>query len=432
MILPCRCCSRSVVLLALLTAGCTPGTSRAHQLEEADSLFRQGHFADAEARYRQLVAREPANAAVMVTLGRIALLGNRLAEAEQWLGQALATDRSPADAARLLAEVHYRRDDFSRAAPLLGAAGKDAKAAKLASFGDRRPYRVTGPASGTRLPFATTDPLPVVPVRVNGSPPVYFLIDTGGGETILDPEFAASVGARRFGVEQGRYAGDMTASFEHGAIDSLALGELMVHDLPVHLLPTRRMAAAAGGRAVEGILGTVLLYHFLATLDYAGGVLHLRPRSPAGPHGSGTLSSAAGAVTVPFWLAGDHYIVAWGRVNAGRPMLLFVDTGLAGNAFTCPRSTVDEMGIQLREDRAVEATGPGGPVRIVPFRLDSLSLGDATRTSLTALFGPFPESLEYQHGFRIGGLISHAFFRPYAVTFDFAAMQIVLEQGDPR
>ena len=40
-----------------------------------------------------------------------------------------------------------------------------------------------------------------------------------------------------------------------------------------------------------------------------------------------------------------------------------------------------------------------------------------------------PPSVEYQHGFRIGGIISHGFFRTYALTFDFEKMRFLLHPG---
>ena len=51
----------------------------------------------------------------------------------------------------------------------------------------------------TRVKFVQTDPLPIVRTRIDGSEDVLLLIDTGAAELILDPEFAATVGAVRFG-----------------------------------------------------------------------------------------------------------------------------------------------------------------------------------------------------------------------------------------
>jgi hypothetical protein len=45
------------------------------------------------------------------------------------------------------------------------------------------------------------------------------------------------------------------------------------------------------------------------------------------------------------------------------------------------------------------------------------------------MHGPFPASLERSQGFRIGGIVSHAFFRPWRVTFDFEAMRLSLDSA---
>jgi hypothetical protein len=37
--------------------------------------------------------------------------------------------------------------------------------------------------------------------------------------------------------------------------------------------------------------------------------------------------------------------------------------------------------------------------------------------------------LERELGFRIGGLLAHDFFRPYALTLDFQRMQLCLQSG---
>ena len=52
----------------------------------------------------------------MLQLGRIALLANRLDDAQKWFEQALALK---ADARIMLAEAFYRRDDFQKAVAAL-------------------------------------------------------------------------------------------------------------------------------------------------------------------------------------------------------------------------------------------------------------------------------------------------------------------------
>jgi hypothetical protein len=128
-------------------------------------------------------------------------------------------------------------------------------------------------------------------------------------------------------------------------------------------------------------------------------------------------------------MAGDHYMVAWGTVNKSQPMLFFVDTGLAGGGFTCPESTLKESGIQLQKSLATQGIGGGGKVMVVPFVADELSLGDTKENNVNGLYlEAFP--LENAFGFHIGGIISHGFFRSYALSLDFVGMKYFLKRRE--
>lgn len=56
-----------------------------------------------------------------------------------------------------------------------------------------------------------------------------------------------------------------------------------------------------------------------------------------------------------------------------------------------------------------------------------VTLGTAVRRDLPGLVGAFPGWFENGFGFRIGGLPTHEFFKPYALTFDFARMRILMD-----
>ncbi len=420
----------SGAFLVLLMVGRLPAVDdapkRPTDVETAAVLFRAGKFKDAETLYRRAAAGKEPDAAVLISLGRIALFSNRLTEARGWLEKALRTAPGSTEAKGLLAEVFYRQDDFAHAAPLLRAAGREARARQLEAFGRTKPYRIDGPEVAS-LRFTMTDPLPLVRVRVNGGSEVNFLIDTGAAEVVLDTDFARSLGVATAGSETGTFAGGKTADVGRGRVDSLTLGDVVVKNLPVALLPTRPLAPIFGGRRVDGILGTVLFYHFVATLDYPHGRLVLMRDTPAR---RARLDADTGGrpAAVPFWMAGDHYMVAWARVNGGEPVLLFVDTGLAGGGVTLAPSVIKEAGVRLDEDRAGEGIGGGGRVRVVPFEVRELALDGVTERNVRGLYNDrFP--LEYRFGFRMGGIISHGFFRPYALMFDFARMRLLLRKG---
>lgn len=390
----------------------------------AEDLLRAGRFTEAEQALTERLAARPKDASTLLELGYLALLRNGSVAAEQRLSAALQVKPKLKEAQALLAEVYYRRDDFGRAAAFFEKAGQGAKARKLAAFAGRQPYRIEGASPIARLPFVRTDPLPVVTVRVNGSEPGRFIIDTGGGELILDRVFAEKVAAARFGAERAYFGGGKTAPVEHGRVDSVVLGDLTVHDVPVNIMDLGAVGPALGEARIDGIVGTVLLYHFLSTIDYANGELVLERRGAGALDRAPGDAACAGDVELPFWMADDHFIVTWGAVNSGPPMLFFVDTGLAGAGFTCPPSTVKAAGLELRQDQAGTGQGGGGEMAVVPFVVDELSLGEVRRQRVDGLAGPFPPQLESDLGFRLGGLISHQFFRSGALTLDFAAMRL--------
>ncbi len=404
------------------------GPGQEDPIAAAAKVFKEGKFAEAEKAYLAALSRRPQNPEVLTRLGSIALLSNRFADAEKWLKEALAAKPDEAKAKSLLAESFIRRDEFAQAAPLLRAVGDISKAEQLESFKDARPYALEAEAESTSLKFVMADPLPVVKVMVNGHEPANFFIDTGAGEVIIDPAFAKEVGAVEFGSQTGTFAGGKKASYLFGRVDSLNLGDFMVKNVPVQILDVRRFSDPIfHGVRIDGIIGTQFLYHFLATLDYPGGALVLRPALDDLAKKFRGEAEGRGAVSMPFWMAGDHFMVAWGVVNTSAPMLFFIDTGLAGGGFTCPESTLQAAGIKLEEGQAGEGLGGGGKVKVVPFKVDQLFFGRARQEKVQGLFsGPF--TLEDALGFHIGGLISHGFFRSYAVTFDFRSMRLLLEQ----
>ena len=73
-------------------------------------------------------------------------------------------------------------------------------------------------------------------------------------------------------------------------------------------------------KSIDGCIGTNLLYHFLATLDYPHGGLVLR-RKTAKNLEQFAAASSGNSVAVPFWIASDHFMVGWGRVETIPPAL---------------------------------------------------------------------------------------------------------------
>src|SRR3954454_13234563 len=58
-------------------------------IDSADRLFQAGKFTEAGKLYSQVVAQNPEDYSAILKLGRIALLSNRLDDAQKWLETAM-------------------------------------------------------------------------------------------------------------------------------------------------------------------------------------------------------------------------------------------------------------------------------------------------------------------------------------------------------
>ena len=429
------CVALAVIVAPWCFSGQATSQPKLSEIDSANRLFEVGKFAEAQELYARIEAQNPKDYSTALQLGRIALLSNRLDDAQKWLEEALELQPGDADAKIMLAEAFYRRDDFQKAASALSGVEVSTNkliveqyptlnVAKLESFKGQTPYELHGDGQTTSLKFVKTDPLPVVSVRVNGGDEVTFFIDTGGSEVALDTEFAKELGLPQFGEVQGTFSGGQHADVGQSRIESLSLGDWTVKNLPVATLPLRQLSAGLGVKRIDGVLGTTLFYHFLATLDFPRGELVLR-RKTAQSREAFAAESSGKSVAVPFWIASDHFMVGWGRVETMPPTLLFVDSGLAGAGVKLAESVIKQAGIRLEEDKAYEGAGGGGKLKIVPYIVRRLSFGDAKEENVPGLYdGPFP--WENMFGFNLAGMVGHDFFKPYAVTFDFETMQIFL------
>src|SRR5215470_4835458 len=358
---------RNYIGFAAILGSCLAGQAMSQpQQSEKDSagrLFQAGKFAEAAKLYSEIVAQNPKNHSATVQLGRIALLSNRLDDAQKWFEKALALQPDDTDVKVMLSQAFYRRDDFQKAAASLK--GVDVASNKLTieqyptlniamleSFKGQTPYELQGNGESTRLKFVRTDPLPIMTVRVNGGDEVTFFIDTGGSVVTLDTDFARELGVPQFGTVQGTFSGAQHAEVQLGRIDSLTVGDWTVKNLPVSMLPLRQLSEGLGVKQISGAIGTTLFYHFLATMDYPHGELVLRRKTAKNVEEF--KKSPRKRVTVPIWMASDHFMVGWGRVETLPPNLLFVDTGLTGAGVKLAESVIKEAGIKLDESKASE------------------------------------------------------------------------------
>jgi predicted aspartyl protease len=259
------------------------------------------------------------------------------------------------------------------------------------------PFRLVGGAQ----------PLILVPVKVNGDGPHWFILDTGAGHCLLTPELAQRLGVSARETRQGRGAAGH-ASVGIGSVDSLAVGGMTSGKLDVGITDELHRIAAVVRAPIDGDLGFPFLQHFRVQLDYRSQVLTLE---------DGDDASAGGSLPVEFTLASPHkpLILLPVFVNGKGPFRFAVDTG---TSMTCVSTTLAGR-LGLRLDAGTDLTGVGGTFSSATGRLESLSIGDSRATGLTIASGGFIEQLGRAVGCEFDGIVGYDFLKQYRPVIDY-------------
>ncbi len=374
--------------LSALVAQATPAPSA------GDLAFRHGDFDAAFAAYSSAVAANPNDAGAVLGLGTIELYRNHLPAARTYLMKATQLDPS----------------NSRIAARLRALEGREPNA---------RDFRIAMTTPEVDVPFVATDPLPLVRVKINGADALLF-IDTGAPSIALTPAAAERLHVPTHAAGEGVFLGGKTAEVREGRIDSFAVPGLTVSGIPSNILPGELQLA---GHQLDGAIGTAFLYRFLSTIDYVHGKLILRPHSSSAAFEAAAAKS--GDTIVPMWLVADHFIFARGRVNDAPEALFNIDTGGTDLGVQLTKAALDAAHITPDASKGAEFTGGAGEARALPFTAASVSLGTAVRNDMPGLY--FPDGDQYKlFPFEVAGTLSHVFFRPTALTFDFDAMKLIV------
>jgi hypothetical protein len=365
-------------------------------------LFSRGDFSAAAAAYQSFLLAHPGDTDALVALGAIKLYENDLSGAEALLDPLVSVGTKNPRVSRLLAEVVRRRAEASR--------------------------RTALDASEVRVPFVTSDPLPVIRVVANGQA-ANFIVDTGA-DVDLEPSFAERIGVKTTSAGNGVFAGGLHAPMATGMLASLALGGATAYEVPVHVMPTHA-ADLIPNLHVDGIVGTTYFERFLVTMDFPHARLILRPRSKVSSAAFQAQAASERAAIVPFYLVGDHFVIAQAQVNDAPPGLFLFDSGLAGGGLMASQALLAPAGISLDQSKSGTGVGGGGAVSMVPFVARRVAVGSAEQRNVAGVYTPQGSPLAI-FPFTVWGVISNDFLKRYAYTVDFDAMKIALASPTPE
>ncbi len=338
--------------------------------------------------------------------------------------------------------VYYQTGQYSKAKELfddeqLKSLSKNdiALLSLMNSFGSVQPYRPEWKSEKAILPFISMNHLPIVSVRVNGQP-INVFIDTGADLFVIKSEMAKRLGLKSQASFTGTYAGGKTAETHYSRLQTLGLGDVTLHDVPVDIADFPQswfFTDEKTGQKIEvdGILSTGVFHQFLTTMDYPERQVVLMPRNKV----SQREVAEGGGINIPFILEGTHFMIVKGAVNGKEGMTFFLDSGLddPDASILLQKEALNYAGVKLQDgeryllDDDKGGLGGGG-FAVTRLSIDSVSVGALNQKGLIGLYGLLPEALYFtESGMILDGFISHQFLKHYKWTIDFDSMLMTFQ-----
>jgi tetratricopeptide (TPR) repeat protein len=406
------------------------GTTDHHQPhDDPDQLLQDGRFDEAERAFKRVLRQDPNDAHAAAQLGYIALLSNRFEDAETFLTKAVTLAPDDSLAQQRLGDCFVRQDQLARAVDPLRASGTPDGAAfadlyaRMTSMSGQ-PWQIDG-ADSTRAPLIALDPLPFIQARANGGPLRNFGLDTGVTSVAMSKAVADELGLQPVSTWTVGNPGQ-TFTLYLGVLDSLTVGDIELRNLPIlwNEFPT---PTTPDGTPTAGWIGTTLFYHFLTTMDYADQALVLRRKTRAQLHQFQVEARRAHAEKLPLWLAGDHVPCTLGSLRDYGPKVVTVDTASVGSGISTTVKIAEQAGIEVDYAHPEWVPTPNGLIPAYPIMPDEISLGRAVGhnvrgSALQLATMPADELVK----FKTIANFSHIFLKPFAITFDYLAMNLYL------
>ena len=279
-------------------------------------------------------------------------------------------------------------------------------------------YIFTNSAASTRVPFELVSNHIYLKVKINNTPSLSFILDTGAGANCMDLSKARELGIQTVGkVEAKGVGGSADASFLQ--VDSIGVGDLTLFDQKMASIQLSQLQVY-DGMPIDGILGYDFLSRFTVGIDYQNQILTIWEPDSFTYSGTGE--------TIPITIEGNTPQVM-GKVDGEYEGTFRIDTG--------SRSNLDLHAPFVREHELLEkypkylnapsGFGVGGASKGVIARIKSFQLGDFIIESPVCGF-----SLAQEGAFattKSAGNIGGGILKRFNVIFDYTRNQMILEQN---
>lgn len=278
----------------------------------------------------------------------------------------------------------------------------------------------TSGMSALRIPFELASNVIFLQVRVNGSEPFWFILDTGASATILDTSRAKSLGIKFKG--DGRVEGAGESSTAAGSAKNVSFGlpgvDFQAREIGIITLSSLNRYT---GRVVDGVLGHDFFNRYIVEIDYEACLINLYEPQTFQYSGSGDsvpieLKDNGSSVRARLAVQGRVPIEGNFRIDTGGSHALILHTPFvkAQNILKAVAKTV-----------AAPAAGVGGETSVLLGRVRSLQLG---RFALETPVTSFAQSTKGAFANPdLTGNIGGAVLRRFKVIFDYRGRRMILE-----
>ncbi len=276
-------------------------------------------------------------------------------------------------------------------------------------------FTIAGGKTAATVPFQLLNNHIYVEVRIDGQGPFQVMCDTGG-QNVMTPELAKTLGLEAQGAFQGRGAGEKSEDVALTKVKTLALGDVTLRDQAFAIFPLQTMQRVEGAR-LDGLVGYEIFRRFVVTVDYARQELVLTLPEAFAYHGDGAV--------VPFRFH-DQTPQIDGAID-GIAGALDLDTGSRAS-LTVLGPFAAKHGLAERYGAEVEATtgwGVGGSVRgrlarAAAIRLGPVEVRDVVIDLSQQKKGSFTDPY-------LAGNVGGGVLRRFRVIFDYGRKQVIFE-----
>jgi len=274
-----------------------------------------------------------------------------------------------------------------------------------------------------RLPFEYRARHVWLKASVNGGPPANFIFDTGASISLLDSAYAAKIGLKTEGRQQGQGAGAVGgASF--AVLPSLQVvaadGDgIELKDVHVAVLSVNGILAPYFWQDCAGVIGFDFIDHFVDEIDFDGRVLTLYDPKTFQHSGRGT--------AIPMTLAGHTPVVKL-KLDGELEGDFRVDVG-SGSTVDLHTPFVAKNGLMAKATRFVDAVGGGFGGTFVSrvVRMKKLEIGPYSWTEPLVTLSQAKEGAFTSEDY--AGNIGNRILERFKVTLDYERRQMWLEPG---